>query len=163
MLTVIRIFKYERTQDMKVIFLQDVKGSGKKGEMKNVADGYARNMLLPKGYAVEATPANMNKLEGAHASAQHKIDLDIQAAKDNAEKLKGKKITIAAKAGSNGKLFGSVTAANVADSLSEELGVNVDKKKISLSGDIKNFGSYTATIKLYNGISETIDVEVTEG
>ena len=94
--------------NMKVIFLQDVKGSGKKGEIKNVADGYARNMLLPKGLAVEATASNMNKLEGAQASAQHKIDVDIQAAKDAAAKIKGKKVNIAAKAGSNGKLFGSV-------------------------------------------------------
>ena len=148
---------------MKVIFLQDVKGSGKKGEIKNVADGYARNMLLPKGYAVEANASNMNKLEGAQASAQHKIDVDIQAAKEAAEKIKGKKVNISAKAGSNGKLFGSVTAANVADSLAEQFGVKVDKKKISLSSDIKNFGSYTATVKLYNGIAETIDVEVVEG
>lgn len=148
---------------MKVIFLQDVKGSGKKGELKNVADGYARNMLLPKGYAVEATPENMNKLEGAQASAQHKIDVDVQAAKDAAAKIKGKKVKIVAKAGSNGKLFGSVTAANVADALSQQLGVKVDKKKIVLSTDIKNFGSYTATVKLYNGIAETIDVEVSEG
>ncbi|WP_295075390.1 50S ribosomal protein L9 [Ruminococcus sp.] len=148
---------------MKVIFLQDVKGSGKKGEIKNVADGYARNMLLPKGYAVEATAANMNKLEGAQASAQHKIDVDIQAAKEAAEKIRGKKVNIAAKAGSNGKLFGSVTAGNVADSLAEQLGVKVDKKKIALSTDIKNFGSYTAAVKLYNGITETIDVEVIEG
>ncbi|WP_024859650.1 50S ribosomal protein L9 [Ruminococcus flavefaciens] len=148
---------------MKVIFLQDVKGSGKKGEIKNVADGYARNMLLPKGYAVEATAANMNKLEGAQASAQHKIDVDIQAAKDAAAKIKGKKVEIIAKAGSNGKLFGSVTAANVADALSQQLGVKVDKKKIVLSTDIKNFGSYTASVKLYNGIAETIDVEVSEG
>lgn len=148
---------------MKVIFLQDVKGSGKKGEIKNVADGYARNMLLPKGYAVEATAANMNKLEGAQASAQHKIDVDIQAAKEAAEKIKGKKVNIVAKAGSNGKLFGSVTAGNVADALAEQFGVKVDKKKIVLSTDIKNFGSYTAAVKLYNGISETIDVEVAEG
>lgn len=148
---------------MKVIFLQDVKGSGKKGEIKNVADGYARNMLLPKGLAVEATAANMNKLEGAQASAQHKIDIDIQAAKDAAAKIKGKKVNIPAKAGSNGKLFGSVTAGNVADSLAEQFGVKVDKKKIVLSTDIKNFGSYTATVKFYNGVSETIDVEVVEG
>ena len=148
---------------MKVIFLQDVKGSGKKGELKNVSDGYARNMLLPKGFAVEATPENMNKLEGAQASAQHKIDVDIQAAKDSAAKIKGKKVEIVAKAGSNGKLFGSVTAANISDALAEQFGVKVDKKKIVLSTDIKNFGSYTATVKLYNGISETIDVEVSEG
>ena len=148
---------------MKVIFLQDVKGSGKKGEVKNVADGYARNMLLPKGYAVEATAQNMSKLQGQQSSAQHKIDLEIQAAKEAAAKINGKKVSIKAKAGSNGKLFGSVTAGNVADAISEQLEVKVDKKKIVLSADIKNFGSYTAVVKLYNGISETIDVEVIEG
>lgn len=148
---------------MKVIFLQDVKGSGKKGEVKNVADGYARNMLLPKGYAVEATAQNMSKLQGQQSSVQHKIDLEIQAAKEAAAKINGKKVNVKAKAGSNGKLFGSVTASNVADAISEQLEVKVDKKKIVLSADIKNFGSYTAVIKLYNGISETIDVEVIEG
>ena len=146
---------------MKVIFLQDVKGSGKKGEVKTVADGYARNMLLPKGYAVEATAKNMNLLEGQKASAQHKIDLEIAAAKE-AAKVKGKKVKISAKAGSNGKLFGSVTAGNVADALNEQFGVKVDKKKIALSTDIKNFGSYTAVIKFYNGITETIDIDVDE-
>lgn len=147
---------------MKVIFLQDVKGSGKKGEIKNVADGYARNMLLPKGYAVEATPANMSKLQGQQSSAQHKIDLEIQAANEAAAQLKGKRINITAKAGSNGKLFGSVTAGNVADAIAEQIGVKVDKKKVSLDADIKNFGSYSAVIKLYNGISEKIDIDVNE-
>ncbi|WP_173337265.1 50S ribosomal protein L9 [uncultured Ruminococcus sp.] len=148
---------------MKVIFLKDVKGSGKKGEIKNVADGYARNMLLPKDLAVEATPENLNKLQGQQASAQHKVDVDIQNAKATAEKLKDQKVIITAKAGSNGKLFGSVTAGNVAEAIEKQFGVKIDKKKIVLSTDIKNFGSYTANIKLYNGISEKIDVEVTEG
>lgn len=147
---------------MKVIFLQDVKGSGSKGEVKNVADGYARNMLLPKGYAVEATAKNMNLLDGQKASAQHKIDLEIAAAKEAAAKVKGQKIKITAKAGSNSKLFGSVTAANIADALNQQLGVKVDKKKIALSTDIKNFGSYSATIKFYNGIAETVDIDVDE-
>lgn len=147
---------------MKVIFLQDVKGSGKKGEVKTVADGYARNMLLPKGYAVEATAKNMNLLDGQKASAQHKIDLEIAAAKEAAAKVKGQKIKITAKAGSNGKLFGSVTAANVAEALDQQFGVKVDKKKITLSTDIKNFGSYSATIKFYNGIAENIDIDVDE-
>ena len=145
---------------MKVIFLQDVKGSGKKGEIKTVADGYARNMLLPKGYAVEANSQNLSKLAGQQSSAQHKIDLEIQAAKEAAAKIKDKKITIAAKADSNDRLFGSVTSAHVADAINDQLGVKVDKKKIVLSTDIKNFGSYTAVVKLYNGISEKIDVEV---
>ena len=148
---------------MKVIFLQDVKGSGKKGEVKNVADGYARNMLIPKGLAVEANAKNMAELAGQKSSAQHKIDLEIQNAKETAEKIKGGKVTIKARAGSNGKLFGSVTAGNVADAVNEQFGVKVDKKKITLGTDIKNFGSYTAVVKLYNGISEKIDIEVDEG
>ncbi len=148
---------------MKVIYLQDVKGSGKKGEVKNVADGYARNMLLPKGLAVEATHENMNKLEGQKASAQHKTDVEKQAATEAAAKIKDKKLIIKAKAGSNDRLFGSVTAANIAEALDSQLGVKVDKKKISLSSDIKNFGSYTATVKFYAGISEKVDVDVVEG
>lgn len=148
---------------MKVIFLQDVKGSGKKGEVKNVADGYARNMLIPKGLAKEANAKNMAELAGQQASAQHKVDMEIKSAKEAADKLRGQKITITAKAGSNGKLFGSVTAGNVAEAIKKQLGADVDKKKISLSTDIKNFGSYNAVIKLYNGISEKIDIEVDEG
>lgn len=147
---------------MKVIFLQDVKGSGQKGEIKNVADGYARNMLLPKGYAVEANAANLSKLAGQKSSAQHKIDLERQAALESAEKIKGKKVSIKAKAGSNGKLFGSVTAGNIAEAMESQLDVKIEKKKINLNSDIKNFGSYSAVVKFYNGISEKLDVEVTE-
>ena len=148
---------------MKVIFLQDVKGSGKKGEVKNVADGYARNMLLPKGLAVEANNANMSKLAGQQASAAHKIEVEKAAANEAAAKIKDKKVVIKAKAGSGSRLFGSVTAAHVADAMKEQFGVEVDKKKISLSTDIKSFGSYKAVVKLYTGISETVDIEVIEG
>ncbi|MBR1591942.1 MAG: 50S ribosomal protein L9 [Ruminococcus sp.] len=145
---------------MKVIFLQDVKGSGKKGEVRNVADGYARNMLIPKNLAVEATAKNLSDLEGKKASAQHKIDMEIKEAEEYAAKVKGQKVVIRAKAGSNDRLFGSVTAGHVADALSEQFGVKIDKKKISLGSDIKNFGSYNAVIKFYAGISEKIDIEV---
>lgn len=148
---------------MKVIYLQDVKGSGKKGEVKNVADGYARNMLLPKGFAVEATPANLAKLAGQKSSAQFKIDTEKKAAEEAAAKMRDKKIIIKAKAGSNDRLFGSVTAANVADALNEQLGIKADKKKIVLNTEIKAFGSYSAVVKLFAGVSEKIDVEVIEG
>ncbi len=148
---------------MKVIYLQDVKGSGKKGEVKNVADGYARNMLLPKGFAVEATPTNLAKLAGQKSSAQFKIDTEKKAAEEAAAKMRDKKIIIKAKAGSNDRLFGSVTAANVADALNEQLGIKADKKKIALNAEIKAFGSYSAVVKLFAGVSEKIDVEVIEG
>lgn len=148
---------------MKVIFLQDVKGSGKKGEIKNVADGYARNMLFPKKLAVEANAKNLSELEGQKSSAQHKIDLEKQAASEIFAKINDKKVIIKAKAGSNSKLFGSVTSGHVSDALSEQFGVKVDKKKINLKNDIKNFGTYDAVVKLYTGITANITIEVIDG
>lgn len=147
---------------MKVIFMQDVKGSGKKGEIKNVSDGYARNFLITKGLAVEATPKNLSDLEGKQASAQHKIDVDTAEAKKTAEILNNKKVIIKAKAGSSGKLFGAVTSAQIADEIAAQYGQKVEKKKISLKSEIKNFGEYEAEIKLYTGISAKMKVEVTE-
>ena len=147
---------------MKVIFTQDVKGSGKKGEIKNVSDGYARNFLIIKGLAVEATPKNLSDLEGKQASAQHKIDVDTAEAKKTADILNDKKVIIKAKAGSSGKLFGAVTSAQIADEIAAQYGQKVDKKKISLKSEIKNFGEYEAEIKLYTGISAKMKVEVTE-
>lgn len=147
---------------MKVIFLQDVKGSGKKGDVKEVADGYARNFLIGKGLAVEATAKNMSDLAGKKSSEQHKADVAKQEAEAAAAKIKGKKVVCKSKAGQGGKLFGSVTAGNVADLISEQLGVKVDKKKVSLDTEIKSFGTYTAEVKFLAGISEKITVEVTE-
>ncbi|MBP1567988.1 MAG: 50S ribosomal protein L9 [Oscillospiraceae bacterium] len=147
---------------MKVIFTQDVKGSGKKGEIKNVSDGYARNFLITKGLAVEATPKNLSDLEGKQASAQHKIDVDTAEAKKTADILNDKKVLIKAKAGSSGKLFGAVTSAQIADEIAAQYGQKVDKKKISLKSEIKNFGEYEAEIRLYTGISAKMKVEVTE-
>ena len=147
---------------MKVIYLQDVKGSGKKGDVKNVADGYARNMLIPKGLAVEATPENMNKLDGQKASAQHKIDMDIKAANEAAAAVKGKQVVIKAKAGQGGKLFGAVTSGAVAEALKESYGQTVDKKKIVLGSEIKSFGDYTAVIKMTQGVSCSVKIKVVE-
>ena len=147
---------------MKVIFLQDVKGSGKKGEVKEVSDGYARNFLIGKGLAVEASAKNMSDLAGKKASAQHKADVAKQEAEAAAAKVKGKTVTCRCKAGQGGKLFGAVTAGNVADVVKEQLGVTVDKKKIALSSEIKAFGTYTAEIKFLAGISEKITVDVVE-
>lgn len=147
---------------MKVIFVQDVKGSGKKGEVKEVSDGYARNFLIGKGLAVEATAKNLSNLNGKKSSEQHKADVAKQEAIGNAAKIKGKSVTIKGKAGAGGKLFGAVTAGHVADAIAEQLGVKVEKKKVTLNMEIKAFGGYTAEIKLYPGISEKITVSVVE-
>jgi len=147
---------------MKVIFTQDVKGSGKKGELKEVSDGYARNMLIKKGLAVEATPENINHLKGQQAAAQHKIDVDTANARAAQEKISGKTVIVKAKAGTGGRLFGAVTAAQIAQCIEEQYSCKVDKKKISLKSEIKAFGTFSADIKLYNGISAEMTVEVTE-
>lgn len=147
---------------MKVIFLQDVKGSGKKGEVRNVADGYARNFLIGKGLAVEATAKNMNLLDGQKASEQHKKDVEKQNAEDIKAAIDGKKVVAPAKAGSNGKLFGSVTTGTISELIEKQFGRKIEKKKISLKSDIKNFGTYEADIKLYNGVSAKVTIEVVE-
>lgn len=147
---------------MKVIFLQDVKGTAKKGEVKEVSDGYARNFLIGKGLAVEANAKNLSDLAGKKASEQHKVDVARQEALDSAAAVKGKKVTLKCKAGQGGKLFGSVTGGNVADAVKEQLNVTIDKKKVSLSSDIKSFGTYTAELKFFAGISEKITVDVVE-
>ena len=139
-----------------------MKGSGTKGEVKEVADGYARNFLIGKGLAIEATAKNMSDLAGKKSSEQHKADVAKQEAQAAAAKIKDKKVICKSKAGQGGKLFGSVTAANIADLISEQLGVPVDKKKISLASEIKTFGTYTAEVKFLAGISEKITVEVVE-
>lgn len=147
---------------MKVIFLQDVKGSGKKGEVRNVADGYARNFLIGKGLAVEATAKNMNLLDGQKASEQHKKDVEKQNAEDIKAAIDGKKVVAPAKAGSNGKLFGSVTTGTISELIEKQFGRKIEKKKISLKSDIKNFGTYEADIRLYNGVSAKVTIEVVE-
>ena len=143
---------------MEVILKKDVKGLGKAGDKVKASDGYARNFLFPKGLAVEA---NAQTLTDSEASKQHKIDVDIANAKDAQSKLQGKTVRLTAKAGQNGRLFGSVTAKDVAEAITKQLGVAVDKRKLSVA-DIKNFGTYSAEIKLYTGISATLTVEVSE-
>lgn len=146
---------------MEVILKKDVKGLGKAGEKVKASDGYARNFLFPKGLAVEANAQTLTEYKNSEASKQHKIDVDIANAKDAQSKLQGKTVRLTAKAGQNGRLFGSVTAKDVAEAITKQLGVAVDKRKLSVA-DIKNFGTYTAEIKLYTGISATLTVEVSE-
>lgn len=148
---------------MKVILIKDVKGSGKAGDTLNVADGYGRNYLIAKGFAVEANAKNLNDLAGKKASAQHKIDVEIADNKAIAEKIGDKEVVIKSKAGQGGKLFGAVTSSAVSDALTEQYGVNVDKKKINLNAEIKAFGDFTAVIKLTHGVSCSIKIKVIEG
>lgn len=147
---------------MKVIFLKDVKGTAKKDDIKNVADGFARNSLIPKGLAVEATAENINKLKGKKSSEQHREDVKFEEAKKTADTLNGKKITIYSKSGNGGKLFGSITTQNIAEEIKKQFGCDIDKKKIELKAQIKNFGTYEAEIKPYKGITAKLAVEVEE-
>ncbi len=146
---------------MKVILTQDVKGSGKKGELINAADGYARNFLLPKGLAIEANNQAIGELKAKEASKQHKIQVEKEAAMETAKRLEGKTVSLTAKAGAGGKLFGSVTTKEIADAIKKQYGTEVDKKKINVN-EIKAFGTYTAEVKLYTGIAAKMTVEVGE-
>ncbi len=148
---------------MKVILLEDVKGTGKKGEIKEVKDGYAINCLIKKGLAQEANAKNLNLLQGQKDHAQHKIDVDIANAKAIADKLNDQKITVKAKAGSNGRLFGTVTAKEVSAAIKQSVGCDVDKKKISISMKIEGFGDYSAEARLYAGVTAKFTVSVVEG
>ena len=146
---------------MKVILLADVKGQGKKGELCNVSDGYARNFLFPKNLAVEANSAAMSELKSREDAKNHHKQEENNAAKALAEKLNGKSVDIKAKAGASGKLFGAVTSKEIVQQLNKDFGTEIDRKKMSVA-DIKSFGSYTAEIKLYTGIVAKITVNVTE-
>lgn len=148
---------------MKVILLQDVKGTGKKGEVHEVKDGYGVNFLIKKGLAQEASAKNLNLLQGQKDSAQHKIDVDIANAKEIAAKLQDKKITVLAKAGQNGRLFGTVTAKEISSAIKQELGCDVDKKKISVNLKIEGFGDFSAEARLYAGVTAKFTVSVVEG
>lgn len=147
---------------MKVILLEDVKGSGKKGELINASDGYARNYLLPKKLAMEATPQALNELKQKEAAKERRLALEKQAALDAAAAVRERTVKITAAAGNSGKLFGSVTSAEVAAEIKKQLGVEVDKKKVSLESDIKSYGTFTAEVKFGYGVAAKVYVLVTE-
>ena len=148
---------------MKVIFNVDVKGQGKKGELKEVSEGYARNFLLPRGLAAEATADNINTLKLKEKAKQAQIAREKALAEENAKKLAGVQVTIRAKAGKNGKLFGAVTSQEIADALKAQHSIDIEKNKIVQNDPIKNFGSYTVKAKLGFEISGSINVLVVEG
>ena len=146
---------------MDVILKADVKGLGKKGQKVKASDGYARNFLFPKGLAVEANAQSLTELRNREQSNQHKIDVEVAAANESKAKLQGKTVKMTAKAGNNGKLFGSVTAKEVAAEIEKQFSVKVDKRKITMD-DIKNFGSYKIEVKLYTNIVAEMTVIVGE-
>lgn len=146
---------------MKVILKQDVKNLGKKGELVNASDGYARNYLFSRGLATEANASAMNDFNNKENAKKYHKQQEIDAAKADAAKLDGKTFKLTAKAGANGKLFGSVTAKDVSAVIKTDLGLDIDKRKISVE-DIKQFGTYEAEIKVYQGISAKIYVQVSE-
>lgn len=146
---------------MKVILKQDVKGLGKKGELVNASDGYARNFLFPKGLAAEANAQAMSEFKNKQQAEKYRIETETAAAKAAAERISGKTVHITAKAGQNGKLFGSVTSKEIAERVKAEFGIETDKRKIIID-DIKQFGTYEFEIKLYQGISAKLYVMVGE-
>ena len=145
---------------MEVILLKDVKGQGKKGEVVKVSDGYARNFLIPKGYAVEATEQGKKRLREQNAIMQRKRQTEEENAKKRAEKISASSVEFEVKAGENGKLFGSITAKDISEALEKQHGIKVDKKKIVLPEPIKNIGEYQVEIKVYPENSAQLKVFV---
>ncbi len=147
---------------MKVVLLQDVKAQGKKGELINVSDGYARNFLFPKGLAVEADAKIMSELKSKEEARLHKIEEEKAAARAVAEKLTGVVVKLKSTAGADGRLYGSVTAKDIAEALEKDHGITVDKRKIDMDGPIRAFGSYALDVKLYADVSGKINVVVSD-
>ena len=147
---------------MKVIFLQDVKGKGKKGQMAEISDGYARNSLLPKKLAMEATPDAINTLRMNDKAAAEKAAKERAEALETSKKLREMTVVVTAKGGGAGKLFGSVTNQEIADALKAQSGITIDKRKIVLSDSIKNVGTYTVQCKLGYEIVAPLTVKIQE-
>ena len=147
---------------MKVILTQDVKGQGKKDQMLNVSDGYARNFLLPKGLAIPADAKSINEMKNKEAAAQHKIEVEKQAARDTAAKLAAVTVKLKADAGTDGRIYGSVTSKDIAEGMEKQHGIVVDKRKIVLNDPIKAFGTYQLDVKLYPEITGKITVVVSD-
>ena len=145
---------------MKVILLADIKGVGKKDQIINANDGYARNYLFPKNLAVEATTGNLGNLKAKQESNQYRKDKQKEAAIELAAKLKEMTLQIKVKAGENGKIFGGVTAKEIAENLKTQYNIEIDKKKINLTETIKVIGTRTVDIKLYEGVIGKLKVEV---
>ena len=147
---------------MKVVLLSDVKGQGKKGQVVNVSDGYARNFLFPKNLATPADNQIMNELKGKEEARLRQIELEKQAARDTAEKLKSVTDKIKAQAGADGRIYGSVTSKEIAEQFAAQHKITIDKRKINLADPIKAFGTYLPEVKLYPEITGKITVVVSD-
>ncbi|MBO4265238.1 MAG: 50S ribosomal protein L9 [Clostridia bacterium] len=147
---------------MKVVLLADVKGSGKKGDLINVSDGYARNFLFPKGLAKEANNQVLSDLRAKEESQKYRIEQERAAAKEIAAKLEGFVVKITSNAGADGKTYGSITSKDIAEELEKQHGITVDKRKIQMENPIKAFGTYLLDVKLYTDVSGKINVVVAE-
>ncbi|AGB42477.1 ribosomal protein L9 [Halobacteroides halobius DSM 5150] len=147
---------------MKVILKQNVNGLGKKGEIVEAADGYARNFLFAKGLAKEANQGNLNNLQQKKKAKKNRKQRKLEEAKKKAEKIEDKVLELSVKAGDNGRLFGSVTSNDVADKVQEKTGVKIDKRKVQLSDNIKSLGTTKVDIKLHKDVTATVKVKVVE-
>ena len=147
---------------MKVVLLADIKGVGKKDEVKEVSDGYARNFLFKKKLAIEADAKALNEIKNKESSRLHKIEVERAEAKAIAEKLANTTLKIVAPGGSDGRLYGSVTAKDIAEGLEKEFGIVIDKRKLALPEAIKAHGTYICDVKLYTDVSGKVTVKVSE-
>lgn len=145
---------------MKVILQQDVRGQGKKGQLVEVSDGYGRNFLLPRKLAVEANAENLNVMKTQAEAKAHQIALEKAAAQEDARKIASNPVTLRIKAGQNGRLFGAVTAGDVADAVNAACGTSVAKQKVAMDEAIKNPGTYTVKIRLYPEVTAEVKVTV---
>ena len=145
---------------MKLILQQDVKGQGKKGDIINASDGYARNFLLPRNLAVEANEANLNILNQKKQSEKSKKEKEVLAAKELAHKISEATVILKSKAGENGRLFGSITSKDIAEGLKSQYNISLDKRKIMLEDAIKSLGLLEVEVKLYEGIGSKLKVKV---
>ena len=147
---------------MKLILTKDVKGQGKKDQIIKVSDGYARNYLLPRGLAIPADAKSMNDVKNREDSRLHKIETEKAAAREIAAKLEKVTVKIVSQAGSDGRLYGSVTAKDIAEALQKQHGITIDKRKLSLTDPIKAFGTYNTEVKLYTEVVGKVKVTVSD-
>lgn len=145
---------------MKVILKQDVRGLGKKDDLVNVSDGYARNFLFPRGMAVEANESNLNIVKTRKEAEKTKRDRELAHARQLAEKLRDVEVVIRAKTGESGKLFGSITSKDISDKLKDDFKLDIDRKKIVMPDTIKSTGSYEVDVKLYPEVSSRLKVRI---